>query len=92
MRKLIFAAVASAAVVFCAPFAVGSADAQTVVIKKNSGHYHGYRHAPRRNVVVIKDRRHYGWDRRHYGWRNHQHVRGRGHMHHNHGTVGVSVR
>jgi hypothetical protein len=85
MKKLTIALFASAALLIGAPLAVGSADAQTVVVKRGHAHQHGHVHAPRKKVVIIKDRRH-------HGWRHHQHVRGRGHMHHNHGTVGVSVR
>ena len=83
MKNLFIAAMASAALIVGTPFAIGSADAQTVVIKRGHGHHH--MHAPRKKVVIIKERRH-------HGWRHHQHVRGRGHMHHNHGTVGISVR
>lgn len=85
MKKLVIAAVAGASILAGLPLAIGSADAQTVVIKRGHDHPRGHWHGPRKKVVIIKDRRH-------HGWRNHQHVRGRGHMHHNHGTVGVSVR
>ena len=85
MKKLIVAAVASAAFLIGVPLAASTAEAQTVVIKRGHGPHHGHMHGPRKKVVIIKERRHPGWSR-------HQHVRGRGHMHHNHGTVGVSVR
>ena len=58
MRKLVLTLAALAAFGIALPVASNTANAETVIIKKNSGHNHGWRKHRAERVVVVKKRHH----------------------------------
>jgi hypothetical protein len=57
MRKTVLTLAALAAFGFVLPVAAtGSANAETVVIKKNHGHHYGWRNHRAEKVVIVKKR------------------------------------
>jgi hypothetical protein len=80
MRKLVLTLTALAAFGIALPAVTSSASAETVVIKKNHGWHHGWRH--HRDHVVVRE----GWRHRHHGARVVVHESSR---HHHHGAAVV---